>query len=118
MTAEQMGIAESTLRSWERQYPKATVPELLDRALAHLLANIPDKWAAKDWAVAVGILLDKYQLLQGEPTERVETILNRLGVDDPDFERDVVKEIDRILASAGSGGASEGGPENGAGASD
>jgi hypothetical protein len=39
-----------------------------------MLMIIPEKWNGQDWAIAIGILIDKWQLTRGEPTSRAETI--------------------------------------------
>jgi hypothetical protein len=77
-TAEQTGISKATIKRWNKLEPKKTVPELLDRAIERMLMVIPDNWSGRDWAVAVGILMDKYQLLRGEPTQRTESIMKFL----------------------------------------
>ena len=71
-------MSSRSIRSWEKKFTKNAIPELLDRAIERMLMRIPDNWTAKDWAVALGILLDKYQLLRGEPTQRSETLLRYL----------------------------------------
>jgi len=76
-TAEEMGgVTVRTLRNWEKQFPKNTVPELLDRAIERLLMTIPTSWKGQEWAVALGILFDKWLLVQGEPTQRSESIVH------------------------------------------
>jgi len=78
LTAEQTGVTARTLRNWEKDFPKKGVHELLERAIERMLMVIPDKWSGHDWAVSLGILIDKYQLIQGEPTERVENIFTAI----------------------------------------
>lgn len=82
-TADSLGIPESTLRSWknDRGTPRNIAElrdknrgELSDRIfnLTHLvLDNLPEKLdeaSAKDLFVSLGILVDKLQLLKGQPT--------------------------------------------------
>jgi len=77
-TAEQTGVTARTLRNWEKDFTKKGVPDLLERAIERMLMVIPEKWSGHDWAVSLGILLDKYQLLRGEPTERTENIFKQI----------------------------------------
>lgn len=112
-TAEELGVAVMSLHNWERQMARMTIPELLDRAIEKLLANVPTTMPAKEWAIAIGILFDKFLLLQGEPTSRSETLLRSLGVDDPGEFADVIREAEAILAARDSGGAGAGVHSNG-----
>ena len=73
-TAEQTGVTVRSLRNWEKSFPKKTVPELLDRAIERMLMNIPADWKGNDWAIALGILMDKWLLAQGMATERTESL--------------------------------------------
>lgn len=77
-TADQLGLQVRTLRRWDKTVPKKGVADLLERALEHILMAIPEKWDGNSWSVAVGILIDKYQLIRGEPTNRIETIIKSL----------------------------------------
>lgn len=112
-TAEQLQIPERTLRRWENDENvlKKSVPDLLDRAIERMLMVIPDKWNGHDWAVSLGILLDKYLLLQGEPTNRTENLIRGLKDVSQDDRDAVIKEAERILAKAASGGVDSGEPE-------
>ena len=98
-TASQLGINERTLRRWDKVVPKKGIPELLDRAIERMLLVIPDSWSGTDWAIALGILMDKWLLLQGQPTNRTETIFTALE-QMPDDELD---EIIRQFEEAASG---------------
>jgi hypothetical protein len=73
-TAEETGITARTLRNWEKDFAKKGVFELLERAIERMLMVIPTEWKGNEWAIALGILIDKYQLMQGEPTSRSESI--------------------------------------------
>ena len=64
-----------------------------------MLLVIPDSWSGTDWAIALGILMDKWLLLQGQPTNRTETIFTALE-QMPDDELD---EIIRQFEEAASG---------------
>lgn len=115
-TAEQVGVAPNTLRNWERQFPKVSVPELLSRALETLLARVPENMTGDDWSVAVGILMDKYLLLQGEATSRSEVIsrIEEQLPEDADERQAILDEarqfVERLGAPSHSGGARQ---ENG-----
>ena len=100
-TSEQMGVTVRTLRLWEKNYPKKGVPELLERAIERLLMVIPSDINARDWSTAVGILFDKWALLQGMPTERTENIINSIGELPHDERRAVIEEAERIIAGFG-----------------
>jgi len=73
-TEQDTGITARTLRNWEKNFPKKGIPELLERTIERMLMVIPEKWNGQDWAIALGILIDKWQLIRGEPTSRAETI--------------------------------------------
>ena len=78
LTSEQLGIPSRTLRRWDKDVTKKGVPELLERAIERMLTAIPANWSGHDWAIALGILMDKWLLLQGEPTTRTENIFTAL----------------------------------------
>ena len=78
LTSEQLGIPSRTLRRWDKDVIKKGVPELLERAIERMLASIPADWSGRDWAIALGILMDKWLLIQGEPTARTESIFTAL----------------------------------------
>lgn len=110
-TAEQMGVTVRTLRNWEKIFPKKGVNELLDRAIERMLMVIPEKWDGNSWAVALGILIDKWLLLQGEPTNRTESLIRGLKDVNVDDRNAVIAEAERILARAASSSANIGEPE-------
>ena len=100
LTAEQMGCTVRTLRNWEKNFPKNNVTDLLDRAIVRMLSIIPKDMSGHDWGVALGILMDKWLLLQGEATSRhenINTVLDNLS--ESDYEN-VVAEAERIIADA------------------
>jgi len=113
LTANQTGIPSRTLRRWEgdETVTKKTVPGLLDRAIERMLMVIPDKWDGNSWAVALGILIDKWLLLQGEPTKRTESLIRGLKDVSPDDRDAIIQEAERILAKATGGGADSSEPE-------
>lgn len=87
-TSEQLGISIPTLRRWNKVVPKKTVPELLDRAISRMLMVIPDKWDGNSWAIALGILMDKWLLLQGKATSRVANLVEGLEkLDDAELDQ-------------------------------
>ena len=92
-TSKITGVPRSTLKRWAKSGPNKTVPELLERTISRLLMSIPFQIPAKDYGIILGILLDKWLILQGEPTERHESILGRLGEMSTD-------ELDRIISDA------------------
>ena len=116
-TAAETGVGRSTLQRWAKTCPrngqKKGVSELLEAAIEHLLSTIPQDLNGKEWAIAVGILFDKWLIMQGLPTARVEQILQQLGgMGDLDV-NSVLAEAEAILREAGSGGAgSRYGPED------
>ncbi len=90
--AKHLGIARSTLRSWVNmahnnglqparsgvvlevyQEEKVSITGMLDAAVRDALGYLPDKWpeaSAREIAIAVGIFVDKKQLLSGGATSR------------------------------------------------
>ena len=93
MTASDTGIPERTLRRWANRKNvqidiKRDIPGLLERAIERMLINIPENWTAHDWAVAVGILYDKWLLLQGKPTDKIEYLIKQIeGIPNDELER-------------------------------
>tara|TARA_Y100000310_G_C20078403_1_gene532646 strand:- start:98 stop:502 length:405 start_codon:yes stop_codon:yes gene_type:complete len=97
-TAEQTGISDRSLRRFAKTATKNGVPQLLERAIERLLMLIPENLGGQDWAITLGILMDKWLLLQGLPTERTEGILRRIEeMHDTELD-DVLTEAERILA--------------------
>ena len=104
-TSAELGVPARTLRRWDKNVLKKGVPELLERAIERMLMVIPTEWKGNQWAIALGILLDKWLLAQGMPTARMENIITRLAELKPDEYGDVIAEAERILATASGGGA-------------
>jgi len=98
-TAEQIGISVKTLRRWDKDALKKTVPELLERAIERLLMVIPERWSGNEWAIALGILMDKWLLLHGEPTERTESLVRTFEALTDDERYAVVEEAKQIIAN-------------------
>ena len=104
-TAEIEGIGVRTVYRWQAQGPDylkdKQVSELLEGVVKGLLGNAPDPAEAnmKDWGIALGILLDKWMILGGNPTKRVEnvTIEGRvLNLTDDQY-RYALEEAEKIL---------------------
>jgi hypothetical protein len=99
-TAEQMGVTARTIRNWEKNFPKKGVPELLERAIERLLMVIPSDMKGNDWAVALGILMDKWLLVNGQATQRTENLIGSIN-DLPEEEKSaIIREAENIIASA------------------
>lgn len=99
----EMGIPPGTLRSWmarKSPYKSFTVGLALDRALKQILIKLPAEMNARDWAVAVGILTDKWLLMQGQPTSRTEDITHMLGTLPHEGMEEVLEEAQRIIDEA------------------
>ena len=107
-TAEQTCVSVRTLKRWAKLAPKRGVPDLLERAIERMLMVIPTEWTGNQWAVAIGILMDKWLLLQGQPTSRMESVIRQLGEMTEDEYGDIVAEAERILAAATGGSADSG----------
>ena len=99
--SEETGISTRTLRRWDKNAPKS-IPDLLERAIMRLLMAIPKDMHGSQWSTAVGILFDKWLLIQGEPTSRTETIERRLDDLGEDEYSDVIKEAEAIIRAASS----------------
>ena len=106
-TAEQMGVSTKSLRRWAINIPKRSVPEMLERAIMQMLSRIPESFRGDDWGVTVGILFDKWLLVQGRATSRNETVtkditgtIDELNEDEVNGVIDAAREI--IAESKGS----------------
>jgi len=98
-TADQINVPVQTLRRWNKNVPKKGVAELLERAISRLLMAIPQNMSGHDWAVAMGILLDKWLLVEGKPNTRTETIFTALQ-EMPDDELDaLIREFEEAANS-------------------
>jgi hypothetical protein len=78
-TANETGLLVRTLRRWDKSVPKKGIADLLERAIGRLLMTIPDNMDGQHWAVAVGILMDKWLLINGQATSRTENIFGFLA---------------------------------------
>jgi hypothetical protein len=99
-TAKDTGIARKTLIRWAKNVPKKGVPELLDRAIERMLMLIPAEMNARDWGIALGILMDKWLLAQGMATSRTENLFQSLS-EMPDEElNELVREFENAARSS------------------
>ena len=107
-TAKESGVSVRTLKTWNTTAPKKDVFELLTEAIARLFQLMPEKWEGRDWGIALGIMLDKWLLAQGEPTSRTESIVHGFrGLDEG--ERSAVVERARELIGELSNSSTNGG---------
>lgn len=88
-TAQECGVSIKTLRRWDKDAPKKDIGGLLERAIERLLSAVPNDLRGDHWAITLGILMDKWLLMQGEPTSRTETIAREIEKLTP-TERDAV----------------------------
>jgi len=107
-TAEQTGVAAKTLRVWEKDVPKKGIPEMLERAVERMLMVIPSDMKAKDWGITLGILMDKWLLMQGEPTQRTENVISQFQALSDRERSEVISDAERILAGLSSNGSGPG----------
>lgn len=99
-TEKDTGISARTLKRWDKNAAKKAVPELLERAIERMLMSIPTNWKGNDWAIALGILMDKWLLMEGKATSRSENIIGWLE-DIPDKELDeLVKQFEQAANSS------------------
>ena len=100
-TSEELGVSVSTLKRWAKNEPKKGTLELLERAAQRMLMVIPTEWKGHDWAVTIGILIDKIQLMQGKPTERTESIIQGLRELSDDERETVLEEARELIRELG-----------------
>ena len=106
-TSQDTGVPVRTLKRWSSMTPKKGVPDLLERAIQRMLMVIPDKWDGNSWAIALGILMDKWLLMNNKATSRTETIARRFSELSENELDDVLAEANRILEEAAGGGANQ-----------
>ena len=102
-----MGVTARTLQRWDKDVAKKGVPHLLDRAIERMLMVIPDNWTGTNWGITLGILIDKRQLLSGEPTERTENIFTQLQKLPDDELNDLISQFEQAAISGGSGNSED-----------
>ena len=95
----ELGVPESTLRSWAKEEHGAPPAKVRDRKRGELaqtlnevafkllehLGNIADTGDVKETATAFGIVVDKLQLLNGEPTQTTNQHILVEYADDTDI---------------------------------
>jgi hypothetical protein len=114
-TAAEVGCSPDSLRRWAAgkslqmsatkkaefaNIAKLTVADYLEQAVKQMLDNIPATMKGNDWAVAIGILLDKWLLLNDQATERVETLHRWLEELPEDAKSTIIEEAERVLAES------------------
>jgi len=114
-TSASLGMAENTLRAWDKKSTEIAqkkdrfdTADLLERAVQRILMSIPKPVTLHEWAITVGILLDKVALFQGMPTQRAESIVRTLQEMQDDEFTNVLAEAERILAETKSGSGNNG----------
>lgn len=100
LTAEMVGVSVETIRNWEKESfaKNEAIPVMLENAIKKLLEMMPTKWTGNTWAIAFGILMDKWLLVNGQPTQRTESTLVNLDELPEDQKDDVIAEAERIIA--------------------
>lgn len=102
LTADMLGVSEQTIRNWEKESlsKNVAIPVMLEMAIKKLLEMMPDKWSGNSWAVAFGIMMDKWLLVNGQPTQRTETLFSELDNLPEEEKNNVVREAERIITDA------------------
>ena len=97
-TAKELNINPKTLRRWEKNVPALGIEEYLERAISQLLLHIPTQWTGRDWGIAIGILMDKWLLIQGAPTSRTESVVKSFETLEEEERKAVVERARQIIA--------------------
>lgn len=101
-TAEKIGVSIGTLKSWNKDdRNNRSIPSMIEGAIKQLLNSMPTEWTGNTWAVALGILMDKWLLLRGDPTVRSESIIHSIidgmpGMTEDD-KAEIVRQAEYIL---------------------
>jgi hypothetical protein len=66
-----------------------------------MLMTIPTTWKGNDWAIALGILMDKWLLIQGKATNRSENVFSWLSNLPNEELNELVKEFEQAANGAG-----------------
>src|SRR5574339_706823 len=108
LTADMLGVSEQTIRNWEKESltKNEAIPVILENTIKKLLEMMPTKWTGNTWAVAFGILMDKWLLVNGQPTQRTvtESIFTELENLDEEEQSGIIREAERIIKEAASRG--------------
>lgn len=116
--AGHLGIPRETLRRWaiEKNNPappelvtekKAELKDLLDAEIRAALGEMPEariEASYRDLGTVLGILIDKKQLLDGKPTDRLDVNLNNVS------DSDIIREFTDLLNAARTRAGSEANP--------
>jgi hypothetical protein len=112
ITAGELGCSSASLRLWssgnnlKKSKQKKenfkndgfTVADYLEQAVIHMLSNPPQEMKGSAWATTVGVLMDKWLILQDKPTSRTET-LTRMLESMPDEQRsELIKDAERVVS--------------------
>lgn len=115
--AKHLGLPHSTLRGWALGIHNPPPSKVRDEKRIDLRQAIRDELEAifndpdlaevraeasyKDRMTAAAILIDKDQLLDGKPTQRIETVQTWLDSLPQDEYDDVIAEAERIIHAGG-----------------
>ena len=107
-TSAETGISTGSLKRWSKMQRNDSVPVLIEDTIKMLLLNIPDKISGHDWAITLGILLDKYLLINGAPTQRTESINHSVSeLTDDEYQRELEAAQESIRRLSQGAGTSE-----------
>ena len=121
--AKHTGVPRNTLRRWANGEMHAVGNEVVARKTVDLAAVIDNELAEifdemnvarpdasyKDLAVAAGILIEKKQLIAGEPTHRIATTVEEELEDVPPDDRPyILAEAERLLRESAARGGQAG----------
>lgn len=93
--APQLAIPPEDLERWFNNPSDIEVPEILQAAILWVLTHAPTDFDPRQWAIAMGVLLDKWLLINNKPTQRLEQILTGMLPSETSRE-----EIDAIIREA------------------
>lgn len=97
-TEHELGIDRKVLQRWEKELPKRMIPQMLEEAIAKLFERMPAKFTEKAWGITLGILMDKYLLINNQPNARLETTINTVINASEEEKAAIIEEAERILA--------------------
>lgn len=116
-TSRHTGVPRNTLRRWVRGEMHPVGIEVVARKTVDLAVAIENELAEifgemdnaradasyKDLAVAAGIFIEKKQLIEGKPTERVATIQEELAKTPEDERAAIIAEAEQIIRDSAMG---------------
>ena len=103
LTAQQFGVTPETIHNWEKVSlaKKEALPELIESTLRKLIEMMPKEWTGNTWAIAFGILMDKWLLVHNMPTERKESLFADLTEQlEPNTRENVINYAEDIIKDA------------------